>query len=92
MRIRSNTLAWLALIFLTLVSVQAAGQSHAGAGRLLMTLSVATIAWSKGLTIIRCYLESRHAGVVIHRIVLVFSVLAPLVLTASGIKEFWAQG
>lgn len=82
-----NTVAWIALLLLSLVSIQAAGQSHAGASRMGMTFVVAAIAWIKALIVIRYYLESRFAGPVFHRIMLIFAALAPLALMVSGLRE-----
>ncbi len=85
---RSLTLAWVALVGLSVLSVQAADQAHAGLGRLLMTLLVALLAWGKGMIVVRQFLESHRAGPLIHRIVMAFTLLAPLGLVASGLREF----
>ncbi|AWI52367.1 hypothetical protein DEH84_02175 [Aquabacterium olei] len=87
MKLQPTTLAWIALLMLSLVSIQAAGQSHAGTSRMAMTFVIAIVAWIKALIVIRYYLESRFAGPVFHRIMLIFASLAPLALMVSGLRE-----
>lgn len=85
--VNPKLLAWLSLVALTFVSVQAAHQAHGGASRMAMSFAIAAIAWSKGLILIRHYLESRRAGPVFHRIMLLFAAVAPLALMVSGWRE-----
>ena len=84
---RATTLAWLALVVLSVLSVTVAGVSHQGGSRFVMAVLVAGIAWFKGLMLIRHYLEAAHAGPVFHRIVLGFAALAPLGLALSALRE-----
>lgn len=79
--------AWLAMMALTGLSVLAAGESHHGVSRVLMTSAVAFLAWVKGLLLIRYYLEARHAGPLFHRLMLVFAMLAPAALIVSALHE-----
>ncbi len=88
---RHLTLAWAWLAGLSLLSVLAAGASHQGLGRLIMTLLVAAIAWAKARVLIRHYLEAHQAGLVFQRIVLTFAALAPLALAVSALRE-WGLG
>ena len=79
--------AWAAMVVLTLLSVAAAGQSHHGASRLFVPLSVAVIAWFKSRLLVRHYLESRLAGPVFDRVVRLFALVAPTVLAVSAWRE-----
>ena len=80
-------LAWGAMAALTLLSVTAAGQSHHGASRLVMTSLVAFIAWYKSRLLVRHYLESHLAGPVFDRLVRGFALVAPAVLVVSALRE-----
>lgn len=80
-------LAWVAMVALTLLSITAAGQSHHGASRMLMTWLVAFIAWYKSRMLVRHYLESRLAGPVFDRVVRWFALVAPTVLAVSAWRE-----
>lgn len=90
--VRSKTWAWVTLIGLTLVSVQAAHTFHSPGWRLLASAIVAVVAWTKGMIVIQSYLESRLAGPIFHRLVLGFAALAPCALIVSGVREFLRGG
>lgn len=87
MTVPGAMLAWVTLVALTLLSIAAAGQSHHGASRLLMTWLVAFIAWYKSRLLVRHYLESRLAGPVFDRVVRWFALVAPTVLAVSAWRE-----
>lgn len=84
------TLAWLALLALTGLSVAMAGHAHHGGSRLAMAIAVAALAWTKGQLLVRHYLHVQHAGPTFQRIVALFCALAPLALVVSAVREaFW---
>lgn len=72
-------------------TVPAAGASHQGAGRLIMTLLVAAIAWAKARVLIRHDLAAQQAGPLFQRIVMTFAALAPLALGVSAGRG-WGLG
>lgn len=79
--------AWGAMVALTLLSITAAGQSHHGSSRLVMTISVALIAWYKSRLLVRNYMESHLAGPVFDWVVRGFALVAPAALVVSALRE-----
>lgn len=83
------TLAWLALLALTLASVLASSQGGGAGVRLAMGLVVAALCALKAELLIRHYLHVRAAGPVFTALVRAFAVLAPLALAFSALREGW---
>ncbi len=84
----ATTLAWLLLCVLSVLSVVMAAQSHTGLARLALTLLVAALAWTKARVLLRHYLEVQRAGPVFARLLLGISLLAPLGLAVSALREY----
>ena len=84
----ATTLAWLLLCALSVLSVVLAAQSHVGLARMGLTLLVAVLAWVKAQVLLRHYLEVQRAGPVFARLLQGFSVLAPLGLAVSALREY----
>ena len=84
---RPATQAWVALLALSAVSIQAAGLGHQAQGRLWMALAVAALCALKAELVIRHYLEAQRAGVVFHALVRLFALLVPVLLAASALRE-----
>lgn len=82
-----TTLAWWALLALTLLSVAAAGGGHRGDLRVWMTAAVAAIAWVKAQLLLREYLELQRTAPVFRRLIQGFTALAPLGLVVSALHE-----
>ena len=88
MKLQPNTLAWLLLCGLSILSVTLATQHHAGLLRLALALLVAALTWVKARVLLRHYLEVQQAGPVFARLLQGFALLAPLGLAVSAWHEF----
>ena len=84
----ATTRAWLLLCALSDLSVVLAAQSHAGATRMGLTLLVAALAWAKAQVLLRHYLELPRAGAVFVRLLQGFSLLVPVGLALSALREY----
>jgi len=86
------TVAWLALVALTLVSL---GLSEWFRDARWLPLLVAAIIWFKGALVARCFIESHVAHPFIARVLSVFVAMSPLALIATaffgGTLARWAS-
>jgi hypothetical protein len=78
---RTLTVAWLALVALTLVSL---GLSEWFRDARWLPLLVAAIIWFKGALVARCFIEAHIAHPFIARVLRVFVAIAPLALIATA--------
>lgn len=78
---RQLTVAWLALVALTLASL---GLSEWFRDISLLPLLVAAIIWIKGALVARCFIESHVAHPFIKRVLKVFIGISPLALLATA--------
>ena len=85
------TLAWLALVVLTLLSLELGQWLHGFAG---LPLLVAAIVWIKGTLVARHFIEAQIAHPFIRNVLRIFIAFAPLalILLAFFGREFarWA--
>ena len=75
------TVAWLALVALTLASL---GLSEWFREARWLPLLVAAIIWIKGVVVARCFIESQLAHPFIARVLKVFIAASPLALIATA--------
>ncbi|WP_310491713.1 hypothetical protein [Dechloromonas sp.] len=75
------TVAWLALVALTLASL---GLSEWFREVRWLPLLVAVIIWLKGVVVARCFIESAVAHPFIARVLKVFIAVSPLALIATA--------
>ena len=75
------TVAWLALVALTLVSL---GLSEWFRDARWLPLLVAAIIWLKGALVARCFIESHIAHPFVARVLLSFIAIAPIALIATA--------
>jgi hypothetical protein len=75
------TVAWLALVVLTLASL---GLSEWFRAAQWLPLLVAAIIWIKGALVARCFIESHVAHPFIARVLTVFIAVSPLALIATA--------
>lgn len=78
---KTPTLAWLALVALTLISLGLGEWFPAAAW---LPLLVAAIVWVKGTLVARCFIESHVAHPFIARVLAAFIAFAPLALVATA--------
>jgi len=75
------TLAWLALVALTVASL---GLGEWFSSAPWLPLLVAAIVWIKGTLVARCFIESHVAHPFIARVLRAFIAFAPLALVATA--------